>query len=445
MGRVERRVIAYSPRRHFLPFHNRAQRHAVIVAHRRAGKTVGCINDLIRRAWECRKPQPRCAYIAPWFNQAKDVAWTYLKHFAEPLLAAPPNETELRVDLLNGARIRLYGADNPDRLRGIYLDHVVLDEYADMAPSVWGAVVRPLLADRQGGATFIGTPKGRNAFFDMWEKAGTDSGWFRAMLRASETGLIPAEELEAARRDMTPEQYDQEFECSFDAAILGAYFGKEMADLDRLGRLCEVEFEPSLPVHTAWDLGMHDSMVLWFFQPIVGGINVGDFYQNHGLKIGHYMDVIRSKGYPAGEDFVPHDAKVREMISGRARIEEMIDLGASMGRRPHLVPDHKREDGINAARLILPRCRFHASKCKDGIEALRQYRRKYDEKKRTFLNEPEHNWASHPADGFRYLSVAAYELAPPAPPKPEYDFNNQRLADLIGDPTRKVPQVRIRA
>jgi phage terminase large subunit len=157
-------VIPYAPRRIFLPYHERTQRWSAIVAHRRCGKTVACVNDLIRAAITLEKPDGRYAYIAPLFNQAKDVAWLYLKRYAQPLLASPPNETELRIDLLNGSRIRLYGADNPDRLRGIYLDGVVLDEYAQMAPSLWGEVIRPLLTDRQGWATFIGTPKGKDKF-----------------------------------------------------------------------------------------------------------------------------------------------------------------------------------------------------------------------------------------------------------------------------------------
>ena len=208
-------IIPYAPRRVFLPYHNRAQRWSVIVAHRRAGKTVATINDQIKSAITCNKPEGRYAYIAPLFNQAKDVAWTYLKRYATPVLAGPPNETELRVDLLNGARIRLYGADNPDRLRGLYLDGVVLDEAADMHPALWGEVIRPLLADRQGHATFIGTPKGRNSFYDMYQRGFTDPDWLSLMLRASETGIVAKAELDAAAKDMTPEQYAQEFECSF--------------------------------------------------------------------------------------------------------------------------------------------------------------------------------------------------------------------------------------
>lgn len=422
-----------------MPFHTRMQRHSVIVAHRRAGKTVASINDLIARALTCKHPSPRAAYIAPWFNQAKDVAWSYLKLFAEPVLASPPNESELRVDLLNGARIRLYGADNPDRLRGIYLDEVVLDEYADMAPSVWGAVVRPLLADRLGRATFIGTPKGRNAFYEIYEKAIEDKDWFSAILRASETNLVSKEELQAAARDMTAEQYAQEFECSFDAAILGAYFGKEVADLERSGHIRPVEIAHNVPVHTVWDLGIDDSTAIWFWQIVGSEVRIVDFYEAHSEGLPHYDKVIRAKGYLPGDDWVPHDAKVRELGTGRTRVETLI----SLGRKPRLVPNSTVIDRINAARVLLPRCWFDLSKTKDGLEALRQFRAEYDEKKRAFVERPLHNWASHAADSFTYLAMAYREIVPAPPPK-VFDYAKIQLQDVIGDVTKKHPSGKLR-
>jgi hypothetical protein len=195
--------------------------------------------------------------VAPFLSQAKEVAWEYIKLFAAPIIAEK-NESELWVELLNGARIRVHGADNPDRLRGAYLDGVVLDEYADMRPGVWGEVIRPMLADREGWATFIGTPKGKNAFWRTWTDAQDRPSWFASMLKASESGLLPQSELDDAARDMTPEQFAQEFECSFDAAIMGAYFGKEIAEAERDHRVTALEIEPLLPVHTAWDLANRD-------------------------------------------------------------------------------------------------------------------------------------------------------------------------------------------
>jgi phage terminase large subunit len=406
MGVIERRVvIPYTPREVFRAFHDRHERFAVIVAHRRCGKTVASINDMIRRAALCPLDHGRYAFVAPFRAQGKEIAWEYLKRYARPILSREPNESELWIEVMSGARITIHGADNPDRLRGSYLDGVVLDEYADMWPSVWGEIIRPMLADRQGWAVFIGTPRGRNSFWQAYDSAGRN-GWFSANLRASETGLLSAEELEDARRDMTPEQYEQEFECSFDAAIVGSYYGKTIAEAERQGRIRELPHDAALPVHCAWDLGIGDSTSIWFAQFIGPEIRVIDFYENSGFALDHYAKVLADRGYRYGHDFVPHDAKVRELGTGRTRIETL----GGLGRKPALVPDHKIEDGINAVRLILPRCYFDRSKCAVGLEALRQYRSDYDEKKRAFSDKPRHDWTSHAADAFRYLSMAWREI-----------------------------------
>jgi hypothetical protein len=193
-----------------------------MVCHRRAGKTVATINDLIRRVMLCPRERPRAAFIAPLYKQAKDSAWDYLKHYGLAIPGASVKEAELSLELPNGGRLRLYGADNPDGLRGIYLDEVVLDEYAQMREGLWSQVIRPALADRQGAATFIGTPLGRNGFAALWDRAKADPAWFCLMLKASESAILPAEELRAAHQDMSADQYAQEFECSFDAAVAGA-------------------------------------------------------------------------------------------------------------------------------------------------------------------------------------------------------------------------------
>lgn len=373
---------------------------------------MAAINELVMRAIENDLPNPRCAYVAPLFNQAKDVAWLYLKHYARPILAKPPNESELYVELINGARIRLYGADNPDRLRGIYLDDVVLDEYADMHPAVWPEVIRPLLADRRGRATFIGTPKGRNGFFDIYSRALDDPDWFTFMLKASETKLIPEDEQRAMTKDMTPEQIAQELECSFEAAILGAYFGKEMAEAERQGQIADVRHDDTLPVHTSWDLGIGDSTAIWFWQITPSEIHVIDHYEMNGQSVEHYARVLQSKPYVYAHDWVPHDAKVRELGTGRTRIETMI----SQGLKPRLVPDHKVMDGINALRVLFPRIWWNKA-CATGLEALRQYRADYDDKTRAFKDTPKHDWTSHTADAARYMAMAYRELKPD--PKPE--------------------------
>lgn len=404
--------IPYAPRRVFLPFHNRAERFAIGVAHRRCGKTVACINDMVKRAITSPKENYRAAYLAPYLKQAKDVAWEYLKRYSAPLWGKPPNESELYVQLLNGARLKIYGADNADALRGGYLDDATLDEYADMHPGVWGEIIRPMLADRQGTATFIGTPKGRNSFYEMFERAKGDPEWFPFYLPASETGILPQAELDAAAREMTPEQYAQEFECSFEAAIIGAYYGKDMAEAERQGRVTDVPHDPALPVHTAWDLGIGDATAIWFFQVAYGEIRVIDHYEAHGESIEHYAKVLHAKPYDYGHDYVPHDAKVRELGTGRTRVETMMNLKL----KPKLVPQHKVMDGINALRILFPRIYWDREKCQKGLECLRQYRADYDDKTRAFKDAPKHDWTSHTADAARYMAMAYREMKP-EPPK----------------------------
>lgn len=422
MGRIERVKIEipYAPRSQFISYHQRSERWACIVAHRRAGKTVACINELIRAALTCTKHEPRFAYLAPYYTQAKDVAWSYLKHYSAPIPGITVNESELRVDYPNGGRVRLYGADNYDRLRGLYLDGVVLDEPADMDPRAWPEVIRPALADRNGWATFIGTPKGRNAFWEIWEGSAR-LGWFRAMMKASETGLVGKAELDDLRAMLTPEQYEQELECSFEAAILGAYFGKEVKDAEATGRISEVRYDPILPVYTSWDLGIGDSTAIWFFQVVGSEVRFIDHYENHNQPLAHYVGVLKAKPYKYDTDWVPHDAKVRELGTGRTRVETLRELGCT----PRLVPNHKVEDGINAARVGFPRFWFDEVKCRFGLEALRQYRAEFDEKSKAFKDKPAHDWTSHTADAFRYAAMAWRELRPEPKPK-----------DVIKDLTR---------
>jgi hypothetical protein len=221
-------ISDYGPRRAFIPYHDRTQRFACGVAHRRCGKTLAAINDMIKNASRTDKQNYRAAYVAPFLNQAKDIAWLYLKHYAQPI-TKDTNETDLFVELLNGARIRLYGADNPDRLRGPYLDDVVLDEFDDMDENVWPEIIRPMLADRRGTATIMGTFKGRKQLWRQYEYARTDPEWFTFLLKASETGYLPQDELQSARKDMTRSQYEREFECSCESEEL-----QRLATLDNL-------------------------------------------------------------------------------------------------------------------------------------------------------------------------------------------------------------------
>lgn len=394
-------TIPYTPRPQFLPLHDRSQRWGVCVAHRRAGKTLATLNDLIRAAWTCTKQEPRFAYVAPTYSQAKDVAWSYLKRFTSPIPGTQASESELRVDLPNGARVRLYGADNYDRMRGLYLDGVVLDEFGDMDPRAWQEVVRPALSDRQGWALFIGTPRGQNHFADLWSQAQSDPAWFSLRLPASQTGLLPEEELADARRAMADEQYRAEYECSFDAPIIGSYYGQLLEEAEQDDRVTGVPVERNHPVHTAWDLGIGDSTAIWFFQTVGREVHLVDYLEHAGVGLDWYAQQLRARGHLYGMHLVPHDAEARELGTGKTRIETMRSLAIE----PTIVPVHRVDDGINAARLLLSRCWFDKVKTQAGLQALKNYRREFDQKRKTFRDSPLHDWASHGADAFRYLAM----------------------------------------
>ena len=351
------------------------------------------------------KENGRYAYVAPYLSQSKSIAFDYLLHYSRPVMARA-NQSELWVELLNGARIRLFGADNPDTLRGLYLDGVVLDEYADMKPSIFGSVIRPLLADRKGWATFIGTPKGHNAFWEVYNNATQDPDWYVKVLRASQTGLLEQSELDDAAKTMTQDQYLQEFECDFESAILGAYYGKEMRQLTDQDRITEVEYDPLFPVHTAWDLGYSDDTAIWWFQVVHGEIRCLDYHSSNGQPVAFYAGIIQSRekerGYTYGTHWLPHDARAKTLSSNRSVIEQLGDKIPL--KTIKITPNLKLQDGIQASRLALTRTWFD-HKTIDGIECLRQYQREYDEDKKVFRDKPRHDWTSHGADAFRYLAI----------------------------------------
>jgi len=408
--------LPYSPRRQFGELHDRQARWAIVVAHRRAGKTVACVTALIRAAATCARPNPRFAYVAPQLNQAKDIAWTYLQDYTAcfgPVRRI--NASELWIELpSNLARIRIYGADNPDRLRGLYLDGVVLDEYGDMDPAIWSQVLRPALSDRAGWATFIGTPKGRNGFHRLWTAAQDDPDWFVLNLKASQTGLLDTKELADARKTMSDDDYAQEYECSFEAAVRGAYYGRELnaAEAADPPRIASVPHDPRLPVHTAWDLGIADSTVIWFIQQAGRETRVIDVLKGEGVGLDWYAKRLQERDWLWGNHYLPHDAEVRELGTGKSRTEIL----AGYGIRATICPNLPVEDGIQAVRLLLATCWFDKDKCRQGIEALRMYRRDYDDKRQEFRIRPLHDWTSHYADALRYFAVGHREQGPVARP-----------------------------
>lgn len=385
-----------------------------MVAHRRAGKTVACVNELITRGIYSTKKRPRYAYIGPQRNQAEKIAWEYLKEYTKGLEKKKPSETDLSVAFKhNDAEICVYGADNPDSFRGQYFDGCILDEYGDMHPSVWGKNLLPTLADRKGWAVFIGTPKGKNHFYKIFTEAGQKpDSWFRFMLKASESGILSQEELDLQRSEMTEDEYLQEYECSFDAAVIGTYYAGLLSKYESQVQ-ATVEYEPEHAVDVWCDLGYTDSSAYWFVQSRPDGLAIIDYEEAHSQPLSFYFDMLRRKGYKYGTIWLPHDARAKSLQTGRSSVEQFRDaelprFDTDQAYLIRIAPHLSLQSGVDAVRAVLPRCYFNP-RCSPGIEALRAYRRGYDEEFKVFTDRPVHDWSSHGADAFRYLCLCARE------------------------------------
>jgi len=396
-------TTGYAPREPQKKIHKavKENRWTVAVAHRRMGKTVAAINQLIHSALKCEKKSPQFAYIAPTYGQAKRIAWNYLVDYTRPL-GGTANVSELRVDFM-GRRISLYGADNPDSIRGIYLDGVVIDEIGDVHPSLFTEVIRPALSDRLGWALFIGTPKGANHFKELRDFADDSSndGWTLREFKASETGLIPEAELKDARKAMGDNKYQQEFEVSFDSPIVGSYYGEILKDITSKNHIRDIPTEAATQKFTSWDLGISDSTSIFVCETIGGEVRIMDFYENHGQALDHYIAWLDEKGYRDYIHILPHDVQVRELQTGKSRYEFLTEAGLNI----EIAQKHSVEDGIMAVRKMLPNTWFNKDTTKFGVECLRNYRRVFNEKLNVYQEKPLHDWSSHAADSFRYLAI----------------------------------------
>ena len=395
-------VIPYRPRALQRAIHDRLKRFNLLVMHRRAGKTVLAINQLIKWVLTCELDRPRGAYVAPLYRQAKSIAWDYLQHYCRPIPGAEFNQAELRVDFPTGARIQLFGADTPDSLRGLYFDAVVIDEVAQIAPNLWPEIIRPAIADRKGSALFLGTPKGRNYFYDLYNSVKSDESWLVEVHKASETGILDPDELAAAKAAMSDDTFAQEFECSWTAAIKGTYFGDLINKAREDNRICRIPVETSVPVHTFWDLGRNDSTSIWFMQRVGLEHRFVDYYECNGEGLAHYARVLKDRGYLYGDHYLPHDVEITELTTNHSRREVLEDLGV----RPVRVVPRIRDlsEGIEMCRQKLASCWFDEAKCDQGIRCLENYRKDWDENRQVFRSTPRHDEFSHGADAFRQFA-----------------------------------------
>lgn len=315
------------------------------------------------------------------------------------------NEAELRADLPNGGRVRLFGADNYDALRGMYFDGVILDEFGDMDPRAWTEVIRPQLSDRTGWAAFAGTPRGKNTFYDLRNRAESgEDGWALWELKASETKVLSKSELTDAGNSMDEAAYQREYECSFDATIEGAYYAKEMTAAENDKRICPVPIDPSVKVNTAWDIGVDDATAIWFFQDIGRQRVFIDYLEISGEGLPEIAKRLDKKNYRWGKHILPHDADSRSPQTGVTYRSLFEGFGF---KDVEIVP---RTDDLNAAinqtRMMLPRCVFDKERCARGIEALKGYRREFDGKRQTFRERPYHDWTSHGSDAMRAAAAS---------------------------------------
>lgn len=367
------------------------------------------MNVLTKHATET--PDGRYAYLGPLYRQVKQAAWDALKLSAEaPTVTI--NETDLVVRFPNKARVQLFGADNYQALRGMHLDGIVLDEYADINPAAWTEVIRPALARKQGFATFIGTPKGRNHFYRLYEDAKQDPAWFTALYRHEDSGVITEDEIALARRQMTEDHFAQEYECSWEAAIHGAYYARQLEACRAEGRIKTLTWEPTLPVDTYWDLGYTDATAVIFVQRVAREIHVLDYLEDAGQGLEYYAKLIAQKPYLYGTHILPHDAGYQQQASAGVTLEQQL---RALGVKPTRVERKSDvEAGINEARLMFPRLWFDADKAARLVDALAAYHAKWDDDRKTLLNKPEHDWSSHGADAFRLLAVASRDFRPVA-------------------------------
>lgn len=410
---IERRVRSYQQ-----PLHSylvNGGKRAIEIAHRRWGKdeiVLGATCELAHKRigsyWHC----------LPEYAQGRKALWTAVNaHTGKRRIheAFPPeivesmNEQEMFIRLKCGSTWQIIGSDRYDATVGAGVAGIAYSEWALANPSAW-AYHRPMLEENNGWAAFITTPRGRNHAKAMYDMAKNNPRWFAEISTIHDTGALSPEQLEDSLaeyialygEDVGKAQFEQEYLCSFNAAILGAFYVREMLAVRNEKRVVEIEPIAGKPVHTAWDIGVRDDTSIWWFQVVGSQVLILDCYTNHGTGVDHYAEICHSKPWPRGIDYVPHDAKVKEWGTGRTRVESMRLCGLN----PVLVPMAGKLDGINAVRKTLPLCIFHPRTEDKGISALEMYRREWDDERKMFSASEVRDWSTHLSDAFRYLAMA---------------------------------------
>jgi len=390
-------------------------RRAIVIAHRRWGK-----DDVVLH-YTCMAAHKRVAnywHLLPTYEQCRKAIWEAINpHTGKlrideafpPEIRARTDQQSMTIGLKNGSIWKVVGSDRPDTLVGAAPAGICFSEWALANPSSW-AYLAPILAENDGWAVFITTPRGRNHAYATLEMAQRQPGWFAEVSTVDDTGAISPERIEEQRIeyhgiygvDAGDALIEQEYWCSFEAALLGAVWGKELADAAKDGRIGHFPKLDGVPIHCAWDIGVGANMAIWVFQEQWDKVRIIDYISGFGIGFPSHCAELESRGYVGGTDWVPHDAKVAELGTEKTRVETLI----SLGRKPKLVPRHGLDDGISGTRQTIEHLVFDEEACKKGLEAVRQYQYEWDDKKKDFGLKPRHDWTSHPADALRYRCMA---------------------------------------
>jgi hypothetical protein len=416
--------IAYKPRnwaKNFL--HKTVKRFIVLVIHRRGGKTTASLNHLNRDCFTHDKH--RYAYIAPTYKQAKRIAWRMIKDITKDIPGIKYNESELTVFYPNGTELFLLGADDPDAIRGVGLNGVILDEYAQMSPVVFNEIVTKCVADTLGYIIIIGTPKGKGHFYKIFRMALKSDKWlgiFKTIddsLKEEEGKTI--DNLKVALEEdkdfvkegvMSEAAFLQEWYLSWEAALEGAVYGSQIAIMRNEKRVTTVPYDESLPVFTVWDLGISkgNSMSIGFYQrPSGRELHLIDYYENVGFGLPHYAKIIKDKPYVYRMHYLPHDARNREKATEKTFEEEARKLFGQ--DRVYRIPNELSvEEGIEQGRKAFRRLWVDKNKGEQFIDTIGSYVYEFDEKRGVFRAKPVHNFASNCADMWRYTAIVEEEM-----------------------------------
>lgn len=389
-------------------------KRGVYVWHRRAGKDKTFINHMAKSMYE---RVGGYYYFFPTYNQGKKILWNGMDRdgfkFTDHIpkgIRKRTNNTEMLIETDNGSIFQIVGTDKIDLVVGANPVGAVFSEYALQNPAAWD-FMRPILAENNGWAVFIFTPRGKNHGYNLLQLAKKyPKVWYSEVLTVEDTQAIPKSVLEQERREILAKDgndalYQQEYMCNFEVPIQGAYYAQQLMKADKEGRISGVPYDTAAEVHTAWDLGIDDAMAIWFFQVAGRELHFINYFECSGEGITYYVKYMKEREYVYGTHYAPHDIKVRELTSGRSRLETAKKLGI----RFEVVKRGKVEDGIEASRTMLNKCWFDKKKCERGLSALRSYHKEWDEDNQVFRLKPKHDWASHGADAFRTFAVGFRE------------------------------------